>query len=324
MAPHLWLPVLLFLTATTLWTCVDGLTIVGASGECSCNSSTVILDCAGRGITSLPTSLLECQNLQQIHLSFNQLRSLQDGVFSALTGLQMICLSYNRLERLPSGLFAGLSALRLIDVNYNKLTAFPSATLTGLTALRTLILTNNDLCSATSTLTLPNFLCTLYADACSKPVGHLHVHSAAPLCESQSQLFAVTLICTLLMPFLSAVIFMHNLNAWAEKMAGGLASVVFFGLVLVVCTICTAWCVWMYRPIVEPGKEQSIVVFYLPLLTWLVIAGGLSLLVGSVSCKSWKGKGNSRAASVDSCESNGSEKGSLVLGPWGLDCEKVF
>ena len=109
------------------------------------------LDLTGRGppwqdlLTLEPGVFEGLAALEWIYLQNNDLTTLEAGVFEGLTALRWLQLQDNDLTTLEPGLFEGLTALRWLQLQDNDLTALEAGLFEGLTALKWLSLQNNDL-----------------------------------------------------------------------------------------------------------------------------------------------------------------------------------
>ena len=80
-------------------------------------------------------------------MAFNDLSSLDAGVFSGLTALTRLDLNNNGLGPLDAGLFSGLTALTKLYLDHNDLSSLPDGVFSDLTALSVLYLNHDDLSS---------------------------------------------------------------------------------------------------------------------------------------------------------------------------------
>ena len=122
------------------------------------NTNIKKLYCYSNQLTSLPTELGLCTQLQYLYCSHNQLTSLPTelGLF---TQLQYLYCSYNQLTSLPSELEL-FTQLQIFDCSYNQLTSLPTEL--GLcTQLHRLYCDNNQLTSLPTELGLCTQLRTL-------------------------------------------------------------------------------------------------------------------------------------------------------------------
>jgi hypothetical protein len=111
--------------------------------------------------TSLPSSITQLTNLKKLYLSDNQLTNLPDSI-AQLTNLQELAICNNQLTSLPDAI-AHLTNLQLLALTKNQLTRLPDA-IAQLTNLKELYLSNNQLIS------LPNAMQQL------TQMKRLHLH----------------------------------------------------------------------------------------------------------------------------------------------------
>jgi len=77
----------------------------------------------GKNLTSIPSSLYQCQNLKELNLNFNNLEYLPDEI-SRLQNLTSITLNKNKLSVLPATI-GSLSKLQYLSLIYNNLQFLP-------------------------------------------------------------------------------------------------------------------------------------------------------------------------------------------------------
>ena len=102
-----------------------------------------------KNLKTLPTTLFQCQQLQELYLTRNQLTTLPSEI-GQCQQLQGLYLSGNQLTTLPTTLFQ-CQQLRHLHLNGNQLTTLPSE-ISQCQQLRTLDLSGNKL------TTLPTIL----------------------------------------------------------------------------------------------------------------------------------------------------------------------
>jgi|CXWL01.1.fsa_nt_gi internalin A len=107
------------------------------------------LDLSGLGLTQLPSSLSQLNQLQRLLLNHNELTALPDWL-GQLTQLQWLDLSSNQLTMLPDSL-GQLTQLQYLNLSFNRLLTVPGW-LSRFTQLQTLVLGGNRL------TTLPDWL----------------------------------------------------------------------------------------------------------------------------------------------------------------------
>lgn len=142
--------------------------------ECSCDSSTKVVDCRGRGLYDIPRRLHP--DTQELYLQDNRIRGLGSMAFreiplvriidlsnnsitsispSALLGLrtlQRLSLAKNALRELDKRLLGPIHSLSHLDLSHNSLWALPGAMGDSLTNLSYLGLAHNKLTRLDRTL----------------------------------------------------------------------------------------------------------------------------------------------------------------------------
>uniref|UniRef100_A0A3B3BRH2 Leucine-rich repeats and transmembrane domains 2a n=1 Tax=Oryzias melastigma TaxID=30732 RepID=A0A3B3BRH2_ORYME len=89
---------------------------------CLCSSDDLVVDCGGRGLSSLPPLHLLPQRSRSLLLTNNKLASLEASAFANLSSLEELDLSNNYLDNLPGGLFRDMSNLTRLTLHNNSLT----------------------------------------------------------------------------------------------------------------------------------------------------------------------------------------------------------
>uniref|UniRef100_A0A673A1C3 Leucine-rich repeats and transmembrane domains 2a n=1 Tax=Sphaeramia orbicularis TaxID=375764 RepID=A0A673A1C3_9TELE len=89
---------------------------------CLCSSDGLVVDCGGRGLSSLPPLHLLPQGSRSLLLANNKLASLGASAFANLSSLEELDLSNNYLDNLPGGLFRDMSNLTRLTLHNNSLT----------------------------------------------------------------------------------------------------------------------------------------------------------------------------------------------------------
>ncbi|CAO1294214.1 unnamed protein product [Diamesa serratosioi] len=84
------------------------------------------------------------QNLEELSLALNELKSVPIDVFSTLTKLRTIELHNNQLEEIPNGVFANNLELNSIELSHNYIGILGSTLFSGLTKLYTVDLSGNN------------------------------------------------------------------------------------------------------------------------------------------------------------------------------------
>ncbi|MBC8374443.1 MAG: leucine-rich repeat domain-containing protein [FCB group bacterium] len=82
------------------------------------------LDLEGRGVTELPSSMVELTELQRIKAAFNSLTSLPHNIGES-TKLLYLDIENNSISELPSS-FASLDSLETLNISSNLLEVVPS------------------------------------------------------------------------------------------------------------------------------------------------------------------------------------------------------
>uniref|UniRef100_A0A671L1Q2 Slit homolog 1 protein n=1 Tax=Sinocyclocheilus anshuiensis TaxID=1608454 RepID=A0A671L1Q2_9TELE len=106
---------------------------------CTCSNN--IVDCRGKGLTEIPTSLPE--TITEIRLEQNSIKIIPPGAFSPYKRLRRIDLSNNQITELASDSFQGLRSLNSLVLYGNKITELPKGLFDGLFSLQLLLLNAN-------------------------------------------------------------------------------------------------------------------------------------------------------------------------------------
>lgn len=114
---------------------------------CLCSSDGLVVDCGGRGLSSLPPLHLLPPGSRSLLLANNKLASLGSSAFANLSSLEELDLSNNYLDNLPAGLFRDLSNLTRLTLHNNSLTVMDRDLFQGLGGLQRLDLSLNGLSS---------------------------------------------------------------------------------------------------------------------------------------------------------------------------------
>ncbi|XP_030641552.1 leucine-rich repeat-containing G-protein coupled receptor 5-like [Chanos chanos] len=111
--------------------------------SCSCDRDGTFLrvDCANRGLTSLPANLSIFTSY--LDLSMNNLMTLPDNAFSNLNFLEELRLAGNGLTHMSENGFSGLHNLKVLMLQNNRLTQVPGEALRRLKKLQSLSLDAN-------------------------------------------------------------------------------------------------------------------------------------------------------------------------------------
>ncbi|KAF7652624.1 hypothetical protein LDENG_00094110 [Lucifuga dentata] len=111
------------------------------------SADSLVVDCRGRGLSSLPPLHLLPQGSRSLLLANNKLSSLGAAAFANLSSLEMLDLSNNYLDNLPPGLFRDMSNLTTLTLHNNSLTVMDRDLFQGLGGLQSLDLSLNGLSS---------------------------------------------------------------------------------------------------------------------------------------------------------------------------------
>uniref|UniRef100_A0A3P9JG38 Leucine-rich repeats and transmembrane domains 2a n=1 Tax=Oryzias latipes TaxID=8090 RepID=A0A3P9JG38_ORYLA len=112
---------------------------------CLCSLDDLVVDCGGRGLSSLPPLHLLPQRSRSLLLTNNKLASLDAYAFANLSSLEELDLSNNYLDNLPGGLFRDMSNLTRLTLHNNSLTVMDRELFQGLGSLQSLDLSLNGL-----------------------------------------------------------------------------------------------------------------------------------------------------------------------------------
>uniref|UniRef100_A0A8C9S1Q5 Slit homolog 1a (Drosophila) n=1 Tax=Scleropages formosus TaxID=113540 RepID=A0A8C9S1Q5_SCLFO len=114
-----------------------------AAGSCPamCTCSNNIVDCRGKGLTAIPANLPD--NMAEIRLEQNGIKSVPPGAFSPYKKLRRIDLSNNQISEIAPNAFQGLRSLNSLVLYGNKITELPKGVFDGLYALQLLLLNAN-------------------------------------------------------------------------------------------------------------------------------------------------------------------------------------
>nr|XP_015814450.2 leucine-rich repeat and transmembrane domain-containing protein 2 [Nothobranchius furzeri]XP_054595685.1 leucine-rich repeat and transmembrane domain-containing protein 2 [Nothobranchius furzeri] len=115
--------------------------------SCFCSSDSLVVDCGGRGLHSLPPMHLLPPRSRSLLLADNKIASLGASAFANLSTLEELDLSNNYLDNLPAGLFKDMSNLTRLTLRNNSLTVTDMDLFQGLGGLQSLDLSLNGLFS---------------------------------------------------------------------------------------------------------------------------------------------------------------------------------
>ncbi|XP_024861417.2 leucine-rich repeat and transmembrane domain-containing protein 2 [Kryptolebias marmoratus] len=113
--------------------------------SCFCSSDSLVVDCGGRGLSSLPPMHLLPPGSRSLLLANNKLALLGASAFANLSSLEELDLSNNYLDNLPAGLFRDMSNLTRLTLHNNSLTVMDRDLFQGLGGLQSLDLSLNGL-----------------------------------------------------------------------------------------------------------------------------------------------------------------------------------
>ena len=85
------------------------------------------------------------QNLLHLDLSFNNLKTLHDHIFSTLVKLESLLISNNHISEISHLSFHGLQSLQILKLNSNKISDLSTNLLISISNLTELDLSNNNL-----------------------------------------------------------------------------------------------------------------------------------------------------------------------------------
>ncbi|XP_061815423.1 leucine-rich repeat and transmembrane domain-containing protein 2 [Nerophis lumbriciformis] len=114
---------------------------------CMCPSEGLLVDCGGRGLTSLPPLHLLPPGSRFFSLANNKLASLGASALVNLSSLEELDLSNNYLDNLPAGLFRDMINLTKLTLHNNSVTVMDRDLFQGLGSLQSLDLSLNGLAS---------------------------------------------------------------------------------------------------------------------------------------------------------------------------------
>ncbi|XP_004317495.4 leucine-rich alpha-2-glycoprotein [Tursiops truncatus] len=138
-------------------------------------ADTVYLAVEFFNLTQLPANTLQgIPNLQELHLSSNQLEDLSAKFLLPVPQLKVLDLTRNALTRLPPGLFQVSAALHTLVLKENQLKVLEASWLHSLKALRHLDLSGNQL------QTLPPGLLANFTDLLILDLGNNQLQTLPP------------------------------------------------------------------------------------------------------------------------------------------------
>lgn len=99
-----------------------------------------------RYLTAIPNGIFKnCQNLLLLHISSNDLRSLQAEIFEGLSNLDELSVGWNPIESLPIGVFSNLTNLRILRMEGCRLNVLNPGFFIGLVSLISVNLFGNEI-----------------------------------------------------------------------------------------------------------------------------------------------------------------------------------
>lgn len=101
------------------------------------------LDMRENQVHSLTAQIVSYPNLEVLDLGQNELATIEDNVFDALSKLKMLSIRNNRLRILSPSTFHGLKSLLVLDLSTNQLETLEDGVFSGMDALQTLNLGQN-------------------------------------------------------------------------------------------------------------------------------------------------------------------------------------
>ncbi|XP_064335841.1 leucine-rich alpha-2-glycoprotein isoform X2 [Camelus dromedarius] len=138
-------------------------------------ADTIYLAMEFLNLTQLPANTLQdVPNLQELHLSSNQLEDLSAKFLLPVPQLKVLDLTRNALTRLPAGLFQVSAALHTLVLKENRLKGLEASWLHGLKALGHLDLSGNEL------QMLPPGLLANFTDLHTLDLGNNHLKTLPP------------------------------------------------------------------------------------------------------------------------------------------------
>ncbi|CAG2204442.1 unnamed protein product [Mytilus edulis] len=119
--------------------------VLSCPSECSCstNSNGVNVNCKNRGLTAIPRNFPNSS--YYIDLEDNQITTIQQGAFEALTALQRLYMRGNNLTFIKNDTFEHNINLQYLDLHNNQITTIQPGAFQNLAALLTLYLSGNNL-----------------------------------------------------------------------------------------------------------------------------------------------------------------------------------
>ncbi|XP_005293686.2 toll-like receptor 2 isoform X1 [Chrysemys picta bellii] len=121
--------------------CVVIVGLADGADPCLVTADNKVATCKGQNLNRVPQHLP--RTLLRLDLSYNRLKEIAAGDFSALTQLQSLDLGYNNISRISADAFASNVLLEELSLFNNSLRWIPSPALKPLRKLRRLEMSNN-------------------------------------------------------------------------------------------------------------------------------------------------------------------------------------
>lgn len=118
-----------------------GFSLVGIPHNNNINSQNKNLNLSNQGLTSIPMSVFDQINLEELNVSHNSLSGAIQSQIGQLKNLKILNASYNQMTGVPAEM-GQLQNLQILDLSYNQLTGLPNE-LGNLKNLKTLNLAGN-------------------------------------------------------------------------------------------------------------------------------------------------------------------------------------
>lgn len=103
----------------------------------------MFLDCSGRGISNLPSSMFLDPAVTRLSFQSNHLEVLKTNTFSRADEVQELDLSLNLIKSIDNHTFVPFSSLTHLTISHNRLSDLGPGLLNGLFHLRVLEMSHN-------------------------------------------------------------------------------------------------------------------------------------------------------------------------------------